>query len=125
MKSRILAAGLALSGAAGLIVAGAASAHTSVASTSPAHGSTVAKLPRTATITFSGPMVRVGAVKVTRNGRGNVARAAKLAPGNARRIVVTLKTVRPKAQRAVYRIVWNATGPDGHAQRGVVAFRVR
>ncbi len=125
MKYRKLAAGLAASGAVALAGAGVASAHTAVASTNPAHGSTVKKLPRTATITFSGPMVRVGNVRVTRNGRGNVARSARLAPKDARRVVVRLKTLRPKAQRAVYRIVWNATGPDGHAQRGVIAFRVR
>lgn len=125
MKHRMLAAGIAVAAAATLAGASAASAHTSVVSTTPKHGAKLKALPGTATITFSGPMVRVGKVRVTRNGRGNLVRSARLAPGNARRIVVRLKRVAPARQKAVYRIVWNATSPDGHAQRGVVAFRVR
>lgn len=124
-SSRILAAGLAVSGVAALAGAGVASAHTHVTASTPKHGSAVAKLPKTATITFGEAIGRVGNVRITRDGRGNYTKAARLAPGNARRVVVTLKNVAASAQKGTYRIVWNITGADGHAQKGVIAFRVR
>lgn len=124
MNARTFAAAFAVTGAAALAGAGVASAHTEVVGSSPKHGTAVKVLPRTAIITFSGPMGRAGKVRVTRNGKGNFARSARLAPRNAKRIVVRLKRVKPSAQRGVYRIVWRATAADGHNQRGVIAFRV-
>lgn len=124
MNARTFTAALAVSGAAALAGAAVASAHTEVVTSSPKHGATVKVLPRTATITFSGPMGKAGKVRVTRNGKGNFARSARLAPRNSKRVVVSLKKLRPAAQRGVYRIVWRATAADGHDQRGVIAFRV-
>ncbi|WP_217913134.1 copper resistance CopC family protein [Miltoncostaea marina] len=120
-----LAAGAALAALAAPAAVTQATAHTGLEASTPRHGATVARVPATVTLTFAGPLTRVDAVRVTRDGRGDLVRRARLDPRDARRVVVSLTRPGRRAQAARYRVVWRVRGADGHALRGVVAFRVR
>lgn len=121
--------GLALAGlaaaAATLGAAVPALAHSELRTTSPAAGATLKSLPATVTLTFGAPLGKAGAVKVTHNRKGNLLKGVRLAPRDARRVVITLKRPGPKAQNGTYRIAWNATSADGHPEKGLLVFRVR
>lgn len=121
--------GLALAGlltaAAVLAPAVPALAHTELRTSSPTARATVKKLPASVTLTFSGTLGKAGAAKVTRNRKGNLVKAVRLARTDARRLVITLRRPGPKAQNGTYRVAWNVTSVDGHPQRGLLVFRVR
>lgn len=121
--------GLALAGlltaAAVLAPAVPALGHTGLRASSPSAGATLSRLPATVTLTFSGALGKAGPAKVTRNRRGDLLKRARLAPGDARRLVITIKRPGPKAQGGTYRVAWNVTSADGHRQRGLLVFRVR
>ena len=126
MNTRTLLACLAVASATSLAGSAVASAHVGVASTSPRHASTVRALPPVVAVTFTGAIARPGAVRITRNGRGNFAGGARLDPRSSSRLLITVKRPgAPALRRGVYRVAWNARAADGHAQRGVFAFRVR
>jgi methionine-rich copper-binding protein CopC len=126
MTSRTLAATIATVSALAVGGPAIAGAHSGVVATSPSHGATVRVLPAAVTVTFGSPVARAGAARITRNGRGNFAARARLAPRNAARLVIPVKRPgSPAARRGVYRVIWTALSPDGHRQRGVFAFRVR
>ncbi len=117
----------ALAAASCVAAAGAATAlgHTGVESSTPRSGSVLARTPARVTIVFTGPVVRVGRVRATRNGEGNLVKRKYVSSANASRVVVELKRPGPKKQAGAYRIVWRVTGTDGHAVSGVVGYRVR
>lgn len=126
MTSRALVATIAAISALAVVGPAVAGAHTGVASTSPKHGATVRVLPAAVSVSFSGPLARAGAARITRNGRGDLAGRASLSPRNAARLVIPVKRPGKRAlHRGLYRVAWSAVSPDGHVQRGVFAFRVR
>jgi methionine-rich copper-binding protein CopC len=124
MRTRAAAALAAATCAASL---GAASAfgHTGVESSSPKSGAVLARTPARVTITFAGPVLRVGTITATRNGQGNLVKRAYRSPRAASRVVVELKRPGPRKQAGAYRVIWRVTGSDGHVVRGVIGFRVR
>lgn len=124
MTARRLMAGIALTAGVAAMVAGPAAAHTTVKTSTPAHGATVKTLPRTATLIFHGPLNRVVSVRTTRNGAGNLTTRARLHPRLANRVTVNLRPVARRNQPGRYQMRWTAVGADGHTIRGVVAFRV-
>jgi copper transport protein len=117
----------ALTAASCVAALGATSAlgHSGVESSSPRSGAVLERTPAQVTITFAGPVARVGTITATRNGRGHLVKRAYLSPRNASRVVVELKRPGPKKQPGAYRVSWRVTGSDGHAVRGVIGFRVR
>jgi methionine-rich copper-binding protein CopC len=126
MNPRVLAATIAAATALGIGGPAVAGAHTAAVGTSPTHGSTVRVLPPAVSVTFGGPLARAGTARITRNGRGNFAGRARLAPRSAARLVIPVKRPGSRAlRRGLYRVAWSAVSPDGHTQRGVFAFRVR
>lgn len=125
MRSRFLV-GAAVAASALVFGAGAASAHTHVASTTPANGAKVKALPPTVSVTFEGQLGRAGLARITRNGRGNFAGRARLDPRNRSRLLIAVKRPgKAAARRGVWRVVWRATSVDGHRQQGMFTFRVR
>ena len=117
----------ALAAASCVAAAGAATAlgHTGAVSSTPRSGSVLAHTPARVTIVFAGPVARVGTVRATRNGEGNLVKRKYVSPRDASRVVVELKRPGPRKQPGAYRVVWRVTGPDGHPVSGVVGFRVR
>jgi copper resistance protein C len=114
--------------AAALVAAVAAApayAHSEAVASSPRHGSTLTRVPAQMTVTFGEPIGRLGTMRVTRNRAGDLVRSARIAPGNARRAVITLKRPGPRKQAGLYRLTWRVTSADGHPVSGVVVFRVR
>jgi methionine-rich copper-binding protein CopC len=103
----------------------AALGHTGVESSTPRSGAVLERTPARVTITFEGPLARVGRVTATRNGDGNLVKRARLSPRDASRLVVELKRPGPKKRAGAYRVVWRVTGGDGHTIRGVIGYRVR
>ncbi len=105
--------------------AGPALAHSDVASTSPARGATLERTPARMAVTFSDPVGRIGKMRVTRGGRGNLVKGAAISRRNARTVMIRLKRPGPRNQPGTYRLRWRVIGADGHALTGTVTFRVR
>lgn len=99
--------------------------HSDVTASSPAHGSTLTRVPARMTVTFGDAIGRLGSMTVTRNGSGNLVKATRTSPTNARTAVITLTRPGPKKQAGLYRLTWRIVGADGHRLTGVIAFRVR
>ena len=123
MRPHITAA-LAAASCVAALGATTALGHSGVESSSPRSGAVLERSPVRVTITFSGPVARLGTTTATRNGEGNLVRSARISPGDASRVVVALKRPGPRKQAGTYRVSWRVTGSDGHAVRGVIAFRV-
>ena len=102
----------------------AALGHTGVESSSPRDGATLSRLPARVVLTFAEPIPRVRGVVVRRNGKGNLAAKVARDPGDASRVLVTLRRPGLKWQAARYRVNWRITSADGDPVAGVVAFRV-
>lgn len=123
MRRRTAAA--ALTSAALLAGAATASAHAGLASSSPRQGSVLKRPPVRASLTFTEPVGRIVSVRVTRNGGGNLLRAARLDPRDASRVVAVVARPGRRAWAGRYRIAWRVRSADGHLVRGVVGYRVR
>ena len=123
MSARILAATLAVTACAA-IGAGAAIAHDEVEATSPTRGAVLTKLPPKVSMTFGETVGRLDAVRVTRNGRGNLVGSSRIDAANASRVVATLKRPGAKWWPGTYRVTWRITGADGHKQTLTAGFRV-
>ncbi len=93
--------------------------------TTPKDGAALKRVPATVTVSFGDTIGRLGAMRVTRNGAGNLVKSARISPRNAAAAVVTLKRPGPKAQNGAYRLRWTVTHADGHVQSGIVRFTVR
>jgi methionine-rich copper-binding protein CopC len=107
------------------VAAAPALGHSDVASSSPARGAVLVRVPAQMKVTFSEPIGRLGVMTMTRNGRGNLVKTARRAPNDARTAVIGLKRPGPRNQPGTYRLTWRIVGADGHAVSGVIAFRVR
>jgi methionine-rich copper-binding protein CopC len=124
VRRRIVVAAT-ISVAAALGASGTAWAHAALEASAPRQGAVLKRPPARASLTFSEPVGRIVSVRVTRNGRGNLARAARIAPRDAARVVVSLRRPGRRAWAGRYRIVWRVRSADGHVIRGVVGYRVR
>ena len=113
-------AAVALAGAAG-----AAVAHDAVRGTTPARGAVLENLPARVSMTFAAPVGRLDAVRITRNGKGNFVKSARVDPRNAARVVATLKRPGARYRPGVWKVTWRVTGADGHKQTLSAGFRVR
>lgn len=120
-----IAAPLAAASCIAALGAAAALGHSGVESSTPRAGAVLARSPATVTIRFSGPVARIGTVRATRNGDGDLVKSARISPRDATRVVVRLKRPGPRKQAGSYRVAWRVTGADGHAVSGVIPFRVR
>jgi methionine-rich copper-binding protein CopC len=119
LRTAALAA-VALAGAAGV-----AAAHDAVERTTPARGAVLENLPAKVSMTFSAPVGRLDAVRITRNGKGNFVRSARVDPRNAARVIATLTRPGARHRTGVWKVTWRVTGADGHKQTLTAGFRVR
>lgn len=123
MKSRklilVVLAALALT----VVGAGTAMAHTTVKSTSPKNGSTVAKSLKSVKVLFSG-QIRSGTLKVVRVSTGKKVSVGKGGrdPRNVKRLTVRLKSGLAKGK---YKANWSMVAADGHTQSGSFWFKLR
>lgn len=106
-----------------LAVAGTASAHSGLESTSPRKGATIATLPGSVTLTFEGQIGRVVSVRVTRRGSTtNYVTKVGRDPRNVARVKATLRRVGPAG---LYTVAWKVRSADGHLESGAFGFRTR
>lgn len=105
-------------------VSGVALAHNDARTTSPRSGAVLTALPAQVSVTWGEPVGRLNGVTVTRNGKGNLVKAARVNASNARRVVATLRRLGTRWQPGTYRVTWRLTGADGHRQTLVVPFTV-
>jgi methionine-rich copper-binding protein CopC len=112
--------GLVVTGLAGLSVAlaGPASAHDELVSSSPASGATVAA-PTALTLTYSEPLVATGYRVVVRGPGGQVGGNVGLA---GTRLVDQFASPLPAGP---YDVVWRVVSADGHPISGRLSFTVR
>lgn len=119
----LTAAALALGAPAAL------SAHVSVASSTPAEGSTV-KPPKTLSIAFNTPVDPASAaVRIVMTAMPGMPNHGEMLMRNFTtswsqdRSTMTLKLA-SALPKGTYEVRWQATGQDGHAVSGVVNFKV-
>ena len=104
---------------------GVALAHDEAGSTTPKKGATLTSLPAQVTVTWGEPVGRLNGATVTRNGKGNLVKSARIDPKNARRVVATLNRPGARYQPGSYKVTWRITASDGHKQTLVVPFTVK
>lgn len=94
--------------------------HTEVAATSPRDGARLAAAPARIVVTYASPL---GAAReaVVRGPGPAAAGPARLDPGDARRLVIPLRSGAP----GPYEASWTVLGADGHQLAGALAFTVR
>jgi len=106
--------------AAALAAPAPAAGHTAVERLEPADGAALRSAPAQVRVTYGAPLASVVSAQVLLGGR-NVARAARIDPSDARRVVIPLDA----AGAGAYRVSWTVVGADGHSLAGRAAFRVR
>ena len=99
-----------------------AAAHTPLRETTPSSGAELESAPSVVTATYLQPLAGLEAARVTIDGRERPSGAARLAPADARRVIIPLGADAPAG---AYRVTWTVVGADGHALAGELAFRVR
>lgn len=106
-----------------LVGAGSALAHTTVKSTSPKNGATVARSLSSVRVLFNG-QIRRGTIKVVRaaNGQKVSSGSGGRDPRNVKRLTVSLKN---GLARGKYNVSWSMVAADGHNQRGSFWFKLR
>lgn len=112
---------MAIAAAALVIATPVALAHVNVASSSPAAGSTVAKLPPTISVTFTTVLLRAESATLIGPGGKNYAVGVKLDPKKRTRVLVTTKGSKP----GKYTLALTVVGSDTHVIKGSVSFRVK
>lgn len=111
----------ALAAAAFLLApAAGASAHSVVSSVRPADGAVLTTPPSAVVVTYAEPVLSVEGARAMVGGR-DVAGPPRLAPGDARRLVIPVSGSTPGR----YRVSWTVVGADAHPVSGMAAFRVR
>jgi hypothetical protein len=106
-----------LSVVAGLLIAAQAQAHSELASSIPAGGSTVVA-PKTITLTFTREL-RLVTLRLVAEGVDEALAVDRSAPPGTL-FAVPLPAVRPGA----YTVKWRAVAADGHIMRGSFSFAV-
>jgi methionine-rich copper-binding protein CopC len=102
---------------------GRADAHAMLRKAAPAVGSTLAAAPREVTLDFSEALEPRFTTVVVQDAQGNPVDAGDkhLADGNARRLIVGLKSL----PAGSYKVIWHATSVDTHKSEGAFEFSVR
>lgn len=107
-----------VAGAAPLVVASAAQAHSGLVSSDPASGAVLAAAPGTVQLRFGGPLAPRGLVTVVGpDGQAQQGRAA--VSGD-----VVDQALRPGAEPGRYRVTYRVAGADGHPVTGELHFDV-
>jgi methionine-rich copper-binding protein CopC len=104
-----------------LIAAAPALAHTTLVSSSPGAGGSVATPPAYVALVFAKPIQGVRQLTVTNAAGRQYARRPRIDKGNARRALAGLTIT--KAGR--YTVKWAIVGADTHTITGTFTFRVR
>lgn len=125
MTARRLMAVLGAAACATAVTTGVALAHDEAQSTSPKKGAVLSALPAQVSVTWGEPVGRLTGATVTRNGKGNLVKTARIDRSNARKVVATLNRPGARWQAGTYRVTWRITAADGHRQTLVVGFTVR
>ena len=113
---------LALGGAAALLAASPAIAHTKLIRSNPAANATVTTSPRTITLTFNERVVPAfSRFELTMPAHRMNVPVTTTVSADGKRIVGTVGT---RLMKGSYKIVWTVAGADGHRMTGEVAFRV-
>lgn len=108
---------LVLVGTLSMVGAHSASAHNILEKTSPAAGSTVARLPNTIVLTFDQPGQAGGSVVVVTGPAGNVASGpVELIDSDVRQAVA------PGSPPGRYTVDWRVVSADGHPVSGAFSF---
>lgn len=97
--------------------AGSARAHDRLSGSAPAAGSTAAAVPEAVVLTFTAPVLSVGAAVVVTGPDGEVQVGAPQAVGTTVR-----QPLRPGAPAGAYQVSWRVTSGDGHPISGEFAF---
>jgi len=119
-RTRTLVTALAALIALATFGATSALAHVTISARTPASGAVLARVPASATITFSGQLRR-GTLKVfNASGRQMSIGTGARDPRNVRRLRTELRAL----ANGRYTVRWTIVGGDGHAQSGSYAFRV-
>lgn len=116
----LLLAGL-LVGLGGWVgLAGTASAHNVLRSTTPADGSSVERVPAEVVLTFDAPALAMGTGLVITGPAGPVQ------SGSARLVDNTVaQSIGPDASAGTYTVQWRVTSADGHPVSGTFSFTAR
>jgi copper resistance protein C len=112
---------VAIGGAAALLAAGPAFAHTELVRSSPAANATV-NSPRTITLTFSERVVPAfSKFELTMPAHRMDIPVTTTVSRDGKRIV---GTVGSRLMKGSYRVSWTAAGADGHRMTGSYSFKV-
>jgi len=112
----------AIAGAAVLLAASPAFAHTELVRSSPAANATVKTSPRTITLTFNERVVPAfSKFELTMPAHSMKIPVTTTVSRDGKRLV---GAVASRLMKGSYKIVWTAAGADGHRRTGEVAFRV-
>jgi copper resistance protein C len=119
LASSLLALGLAVGVAAGLVIVGggAALAHDVLERTSPAAGTTVDRMPQTVTLTFSEEPLDIGTQVVVSGPAGPVSSGVPAVKGRD-----VTQAVSPSAPAGDYTVSYRVTSDDGHPVTGTFGF---
>lgn len=94
-----------------------ASAHDVLESTSPAAGSTVARLPQSVSLTFTEAPLSIGTQVVVTGPTGELQQGAPTVDGR-----VVTQAISPSAPAGSYTVTYRVTSDDGHPVTGTFAF---
>ena len=113
----------ALGGAAALLSAAPAIAHTRLVSSTPAADASLTAAPRAITLTFNERLVPAfSKVELTMPAHNNMTvPVTTTISEDGKRI---LSTPRNRLTAGSYKVVWTAAGRDGHKMQGEVAFTI-
>jgi copper resistance protein C len=113
---------MALGGAAALLAASPAFAHTKLVRSNPAANATVTTSPRTITLTFNERVVPAfSKFELTMPAHRMEVPVTTTVSRDGKRII---GTVRSRLMKGTYKITWTAAGADGHRMTGDLSFRV-
>ena len=113
---------LAIGGAAALLAASPAFAHTRLVGSNPAANATVTTSPRTITLTFNERVVPAfSKFELTMPAHSMNVPVTTTVSRDGKRIV---GTVGSRLMKGTYKISWTAAGADGHRMTGDLSFKV-
>lgn len=116
----LLALGVVVGCSLGFMVAlpGPAWAHDALQTTTPADGTTIARMPVSVTLEFTGQPLPIGMQVVITGPEGDVARGAPVVTGR-----VVSQSVLDTAPAGAYVVTFRVTSDDGHPISGTFSFR--
>ncbi|WP_375425742.1 copper resistance protein CopC [uncultured Friedmanniella sp.] len=103
-----------------VVAAGPASAHDVLASTTPANGSTEARVPASVVLTFDQPAIAMGTKLVVTGPSGEVQQGDPVLVDNT-----VTQPLQGGAAAGAYTVEWRVTSADGHPVSGTFTFTAR